>query len=121
MSEPEKAFARRLLRTKRNLWLYRCHQRRFCGDFAILDQSGRTPAGRRVLIAELKERKSLDVGVSPGTQLARAQEVVRELVEGGRLTSSSEVLLAIGDSGELYDWLDADWPDDASWDATSSG
>ena len=47
MSEPEKAFARRVLRNKRNLWLFRCHQRRFCGDFAIVDMSAGVAAERR--------------------------------------------------------------------------
>jgi hypothetical protein len=108
MSDPEWDFAKRLLRNKRNLWLFRCHQRRFCGDFAVLDMSGRSPAGRRLLVAELKERRRLDLDVSPGTQMAQADQVVEQLIDEERLTTASEVRLAIGDSEELYAWLD-DW------------
>ncbi|MEQ9321920.1 MAG: hypothetical protein RIF41_22315 [Polyangiaceae bacterium] len=108
MSAPEKDFAKRLLRDKRNLWLYRCHQRCFCGDFAVVDMSGATPADRRVLVAELKEREPLVVGVGPGSQLARAHDVVAQLVEEKVIDTRAQVLLAIGDSEELLAWLD-DW------------
>lgn len=106
MSAPEKDFAKRLLRDKRNLWLYRCNQRCFCGDFAVVDMSGATPADRRVLVAELKEREPLAIGVGPGTQLARADEVVTQLVAESVIDTRAEVLLAMGDSEELLVWLD---------------
>ena len=109
MSQPEKEFARRLLRDKRNLWLYRCHQQCFCGDFAVVDMSGTTPHERRVVVAELKERKPLEIDASPGNQLARAGDVVNQLVAADVIAASCQVVLAIGDSDELFDWL-ADWP-----------
>jgi len=113
MSGPEEDFARRLLRDKRNLWLYRCHQQRYCGDFAVVDMSGASPAERPVLVAELKERQSLQVGVGPGSQLANAHDVVAELVAASIIAATSEALLAIGDSEELLAWLDG-WPSPAS-------
>ncbi|MEZ4444929.1 MAG: hypothetical protein R3B72_38000 [Polyangiaceae bacterium] len=114
MSEPEKAFARRVLRNKRNLWLFRCHQRRFCGDFAIVDMSAGVAAERRALVVELKERRALEVGIAPGSQLAQAPAVIGELVHRELLSPASEVVLAIGDSDEVYEWLDTSWPRDPS-------
>ncbi len=53
MTRPEHRFALELLERKRNLWLYRCNQRRSCGDFAIIDMSVALPL-RAVTVLELK-------------------------------------------------------------------
>lgn len=53
MTRPEERFALELLERKRNLWLYRCNQRRFCGDFAVVDMSV-SPSLRTLRVLELK-------------------------------------------------------------------
>jgi hypothetical protein len=76
LSGPETAFARALLRRKRNLWLYRCHQRRFCGDFVVVDMSAASPRPARVL--ELKAGEVPKAGCG-GWQLRAAAEAVASL------------------------------------------
>ena len=39
LTRPEKRFACRLMQRKRNIWLFRCNQRGFCGDFIAVDMS----------------------------------------------------------------------------------
>lgn len=78
LSGPETAFARGVLSRKRNLWLYRCHQRRFCGDFVIVDMSA--PVDLRmgwVIELKLGEPLRFDVG---GVQLQQAAEAVAEVL-----------------------------------------
>jgi hypothetical protein len=42
LTRPEKRFACQLLQRKRNIWLFRCNQRGFCGDFIAVDMSAGT-------------------------------------------------------------------------------
>ena len=39
LKSDEKPFLRELLRRKRNVWAFRCDQRRFAGDFVVVDMS----------------------------------------------------------------------------------
>ena len=52
LTRPEKRFARRLLERKRNVWLFRCNQRGFCGDFIAVDMSDGRPEMRPVIVSE---------------------------------------------------------------------
>lgn len=99
----ERTFAVRLLRRKPNLWLFRCHQQRFCGDFVVVDMSCPDPARRSVWAIELKRGAPLRVGGGAGVQLARAGAAIAEVgrrtgvVAGGgafeRLTGDAEAIL----------------------------
>ncbi len=89
MSEPEKTFARELLRRKRNLWLYRCNQKNFCGDFIIVDMSSPRPEHRPALCLELKEGRGAEPLESPGLQLRRANEALAELERQTIITGES--------------------------------
>lgn len=57
LSRPELAFVSDLMARKPNLWVYRCHQGRYCGDFAVVDMSAPWPQRRRAWLVELKTRR----------------------------------------------------------------
>ena len=89
MTRPEERFARDLLTRKRNLWLYRCNQRRYCGDFAVVDMSAGLPL-RALWVLELKTgaRPRLGGGglqVRNAPALRDALVAQRILDEGARL------------------------------------
>src|SRR5689334_17783326 len=54
LKSEEKPFVRELLDRKRNLWVFRCDQRSFAGDFVVVDMSDPRPARRDVLVLDLK-------------------------------------------------------------------
>lgn len=91
MSGPERHFVRELLRRKRNLWLFRCHHRRFCGDFIVVDMSGPEPERRPAMVLEVKEREPVHEVGEVAYQLRQASEAIQELGARGVLGASSEV------------------------------
>ncbi len=107
LSRPEKQFARRLLQRKRNIWLFRCNQRGFCGDFISVDMSADLPRLRSAVVIELKVAARLRFGGGgAGNQLQRAEDAVTELVETeGVIATDSPVWLACGDSDQMLDWI----------------
>ncbi len=107
VSEPERRFVRTLLRDKRNVWLYRCHQQRFCGDFIAVDMSHGEPRGRNVVVIELKEREAVRLGREPAGQLKNAFGAVAELVAEGVVTDASPVELMLGGSHEVLAWIES--------------
>jgi hypothetical protein len=58
----ERAFTLELARRKTNLWLFRSNQRRFCGDFVVIDMSSAQPAQRSVWVIDLKMNRPLKLG-----------------------------------------------------------
>ena len=62
LTRPEKRFACLLLQRKRNIWLFRCNQRGFCGDFIAVDMSAELPRQRSVVVIELKVGAGLRFG-----------------------------------------------------------
>ncbi len=69
LSSSEYSFAREVLGTRTQMWLFRCHQQTFCGDFVVVDRS---PARGRPVpcwVIELKMLTKLRLG-RPGIQLA---------------------------------------------------
>ncbi len=107
LRRPEKRFARRLLQRKRNLWLFRCNQRGFCGDFIVVDLSAELPRLRSVVVIELKVGAGLRFdGAGAGNQLQRVEAAVTELVEAkGVITKDTPVTLACGDGDKVLDWI----------------
>lgn len=98
LSGPETVFAKGVLTRKRNLWLYRCHQRRFCGDFVLVDMSAPVEL-RAAWVLELKlgEPLRFDVG---GVQLQQAGEAVAEVL--GPRASWRTIM---GGGAEIQAWL----------------
>ena len=107
LTRPEKRFACRLLQRKRNIWLFRCNQRGFCGDFIAVDMSAELPRLRSATVIELKSGVSLRFGgAGAGKQLQRAYAAVAELVATeGVIAKDSPVTLACGDGDEVLDWF----------------
>ena len=107
LSGPEKRFARQLLDRKRNVWLYRCNQRAFCGDFIAVDMSADLPRLRPALVIELKSGEGLRFdGAGASNQLQRADAAVTELVETERvIAKDAPVTLACGGSDVVLNWI----------------
>lgn len=107
MSSREEDFARRLLHRKRNLWLFRCHQQAYCGDFIVVDMSAPQPGHRSAWLIELKARAPLKQGGGGGLQLQRAPEAIAELIGQGILTDASAVDVLLGDEDAVLEHLGA--------------
>ena len=108
LSRPEKRFAKRLLETKRNLWLFRCNQRGFCGDFIVVDMSTARPDQRFVAVIELKSRGGLTFGGGKaGVQFRRVQAAKEELAETtGVVAKDTPTVLVCGGSEPVLKWFE---------------
>jgi hypothetical protein len=103
----EKPFVRELLRRKRNLWAFRCDQRRFAGDFVVVDMSEPRPGRRWVVVLDLKMGAPLVLGGGgAGVQLMHAQLAVEAVAaREGILTPGARYELATGDRAAVLAWL----------------
>lgn len=99
LGAPEEAFARELLARRRNVWLYRTNQRRFCGDFVAVDMSA--PRDRRAYALELKAREPIRTGVG-GIQFTGLPGAVEELRP---VIGEGPVLTVQGDGQLMLRWL----------------
>ncbi len=99
MTRPEQRFALELLERKRNLWLYRCNQRRYCGDFALIDMSV-APSLRGVMVLELKTGARPRAG-GGGLQVRNAAFLRDTLVDHGVLEPGAAVATLLCDPSEL--------------------
>lgn len=108
----EKEFAKTLLKTKKNLWLYRCNQQRFCGDFIIVDMSSPFPEKRQVYVLDLKMQAPLKLGGGgAGIQFRDVSLAIDELQERTDTISPDSPLLRItGDSRLILDFLGVSRP-----------
>lgn len=103
----EKPFVRELLRRKRNLWAFRCDQRRFAGDFVVVDMSEPRPERRWVVVLDLKMGAPLVLGGGgAGVQLTHAQLAVEAVAaRQGIITPGARYALATGDRAAVLAWL----------------
>jgi len=104
MSSREEVFVRTLLRHKRNIWIFRCHQKGFSGDFVVVDMSTPKPAERRAVVVELKARAPLKLG-GGGLQVKNHPASLAELVAQGVLASSSPSETVTGDKDAVLSYL----------------
>ena len=109
LKSDEKPFVRELLRRKRNVWAFRCDQRRCAGDFIVVDMSEPRPERRWVVVLDLKMGAPLVLGGGgAGVQLTQAQLAVEALASRqGVITPGSRYELATGDKAVILDWLRA--------------
>ena len=107
LTRPEKRFACGLMQRKRNIWLFRCNQQGFCGDFIAVDMSADLPRLRSVVVIELKQGAGLRFGgAGAGNQLQGANKAVAELAEiAGVVANDTPINLACGDGDKVLDWL----------------
>jgi hypothetical protein len=82
----EKKFAKEVLEQKKNLWIFRTNQQKFCGDFIIIDMSSPIPEKRAIFVLDLKQNAQLKQGGGgAGIQFKNAQLAVSELADKRRL------------------------------------
>lgn len=102
----EHGFARELLGARTELWLYRCNQRAYCGDFVVVDVSCPWPELRQAWAIELKLRTIFRVGVG-GIQLRHVDSAREELVRAGVLDPSRPISTVLGSAGDVLSWFGA--------------
>ncbi|AGC41771.1 hypothetical protein MYSTI_00420 [Myxococcus stipitatus DSM 14675] len=109
MKSDEKPFVRELLGRKRNLWVFRCDQRRFAGDFVVVDMAEPRPARRQVVVLDLKMGAPLVLGGGgAGVQLTHAQDAVDGVAaRPGVIAAGLPFILATGDKDVILAWLRA--------------
>ena len=107
LKSDEKPFLKELLRRKRNMWAFRCDQRRFAGDFVVVDMSEPRPERRWVGVLDLKLGAPLVLGGGgAGVQLTQAQLAVEGVAaRQGILSPSARYALATGDKAAILSWL----------------
>ena len=108
LKSDEKPFVRELLSRKRNLWVYRCDQRRFAGDFVVVDMSEPRPERRQVVVLDLKMGAPLVLGGGgAGVQLTQAQLAVDGVAarRRGVLSPGTPYALATGDKDAMLGFL----------------
>lgn len=103
LRRPEQRFALALLRRRTNLWLFRCDQRRFCGDFVVVDMSSPWPDRRRVHVVELKQNEKLVVDErGDSVQLINHPRAVDHVaLSTGIIPLGSTAQLAYGDADRV--------------------
>jgi hypothetical protein len=103
----EKQFVLKLLRESTNLWIFRCNQHRFCGDFVLVDMSSGNSASRKVYVVELKRGVALIVGGRDAdVQLANYRIAVEEIAgTRGIVEPDCKVTLLYGDNDEVLEFL----------------
>jgi hypothetical protein len=108
LTRPEKRFARRLLERKRNIWLFRCNQRGFCGDFIVVDMSAGRPELRPVVVIELKSRVPPTIGGGGASiQLRKARAAVAELADTENvIAKDTPITLVCGDYQLVLEWIE---------------
>lgn len=102
----EWSFARELLERSTQLWLFRSNQRRFCGDFVVVDMSASRPERRRAWLVDLKLGAPLRVGGGGAGvsfrngpravgEIARTTGAIRADMEPARITGDRRAVLAL--------------------------
>ena len=91
----ELRFADALTDRHPRFWVYRSHQRRFCGDFFVVDMSSPQPKRRRSWAIDLKRGSRLRRCGS--IQLRNRDQATAELVEAGVIGPSTVPEPLLGD------------------------
>jgi len=104
LSSREVRFVRTLQSVKGNLWVWRCRQDAFAGDFVVVDMSPPEPGQRRAIVLELK--KDALVRPTAGHQMRNAPAVLAEIAaRSGAIDASTPWQPLTGDGGALVDVL----------------
>ena len=86
-----------LTRRHRQFWVFRSNQRRFCGDFVVVDMSAPKPWHRPVWVVDLKHNGKLHLGGGgAGVQLRNRQLAVKELAARGVAGEHTEAYAVVG-------------------------
>lgn len=106
MREPEKRFVRVLLRERTNLRVFRTNQRRWCGDFVVVDMSSPQPASRRVYVLELKAGQVVTEAGETHRQLSRYADAVAEIArDQGIVEAGATPTLLVGSPEDVLSFF----------------
>ncbi|AKQ65041.1 hypothetical protein A176_001953 [Myxococcus hansupus] len=110
LKSDEKPFVKELLGRKRNLWVFRCDQRRFAGDFVVVNMAEPRLTRRAVVVLDLKMGAPLVIGGGgAGMQLTHAQDAVHGVASRpGVISPDAPYVLATGDKSVMLAYLGAD-------------
>ncbi len=105
----ELPFARRVLATHSRIWLFRCNQHAFAGDFVAVDMSSADVGARRAWALDLKRGAPVRLGGGgAGNAFVRLSAAVAEIARvHGILTPDHPVVRATGDGVALARLFDA--------------
>ncbi len=107
-SRPERQFAKTLLRYERRWWLFRCHQRGFCGDFVIVDMSPPAGQSRLAAVIELKTSAPLTIGGGGASnQFKNHQRAFEDVQSQLKHRGTFRPELISGDNDHVMNWLRA--------------
>jgi hypothetical protein len=108
----EGLFARELLTRATQMWLFRSNQRRFCGDFVVVDMSSPIAESRRAWVIDLKRGAPLKLGGGgAGVQLVNAPTVLAEIAHRtGVLSGSPRAEKVTGDRRAVLRHLGVNHP-----------
>jgi hypothetical protein len=109
LENDERPFARALLARHPRFWLYRTHQRRFAGDFVVVDMSDAIVESRAAWALDLKLGADVKVGGGgAGNAFVRLDAAILEIAtRDGALAPSHRVVRVTGDGAALVEWLGA--------------
>ncbi len=95
LSPDEQRFADALTERHAQFWLYRSHQRAFCGDFVVVDMSAPRPHDRRVYAVDLKAGARLRRAA--GIQMRNRHRAVAALATAGVILPDTPAEPVLGD------------------------
>ena len=98
----ELRFSRIFLETFTNYWLFRCNQKKYLGDFIIVDMSSPALHLRQAWVVELKFRQS--VQLRKGFQLRNSQLAIEQLTGQGIISNQSPISYLHGGGMKLIEY-----------------
>ena len=99
----ELRFCSAVLTEHSNWWVYRCNQKKFIGDFVMVDMSSPHQHLRRAWILELKFGHELEE--KQGFQLRNRDLVVRELMKQNIITQETTITCIHSSGTHLLSYL----------------
>lgn len=101
-------FARALVGAHPRYRVFRTHQQRRCGDFAVVDMSVVAAARRVLRVVDLKRAAPLRTERGAGLQLTQTDALREALArESGVIAADARVERATGDARAVLAWLSA--------------
>ena len=109
LKNDERPFVEELLRRKSNLWVFRTNQRRFCGDFIVVDMSHVEVCRRPVLALDLKQNARVKTGGGgAGIQFRNVPHALDAIAVHTRvIPRDSPYAMVTGDSRLLLEFFGA--------------
>lgn len=102
----ELEFAREVLCAHPRFWLYRTHQQRRCGDFAVVDMSSPDLTRRAVRVIELKRAEPLRIDRGAGLQLTNVESLRAQLSSEAKVVDERATIERVtGDGRVVAEWL----------------